>query len=70
MNATANPSQTFHQPHTAPYQNPSSSLPSSSSVPSVILHPVYAQNSSLPFVAMKVSSKTFEGLDQQHTPED
>ena len=36
FNATANPSQTLYQPHTAPNKGSSASVPSSPSVPTVI----------------------------------
>ena len=79
--ATACPCQTLDQPHTIPklqpifYQSgPTGGLPSSPSVPTVNqknFPPVdaQAQNCSVSLVAMNKSINTFEGLDQQNTPE-
>ena len=73
LNVTANPCQTIYQPHTAhnlPKDHPTI-LPSSfSTVNPMKLSSVNTQNYTLPFVALNISVKTFDGLDHQYTTED
>ena len=70
MNANANPSQAFYQPHTAPKIGPSASSTSSFFVPIVNpinVFPAKTQTYNLPFFGLNKSVKTFDGLDHQDT---
>ena len=70
LNATANPCQTLHQPHTVPNIGSSAILPLSfSTVNPRYLYFVNTQNCTVPFVAMNKSVKTFDGLGHQYTPD-
>ena len=73
LNASAKPSQTLHQQHTAHKIGFSARLSSSSSVPTVNpknFSPVNFQKYIVPFVAMNKSVKNFDGFDHQYTPEE
>ena len=66
LNATLIPFQTLYQPHTKLNIEPTASLPLSSSVPTVNPMnrlPANSENSTVHFVAMNRSVKTFDGLD-------
>ena len=70
---TANPSQTFYQPHTAPNVSASASVSPESLVliviptnPLLVITIIYT----VPFVAINKLVKKFDGLDHQYIPEE
>ena len=73
LNTTANLSQTFYQPHTAPNIGPTANLHSSTSVLNekpVNSSPIITQKCTVRFVAMNISVKTFDGVDDHKTTEE
>ena len=79
LNATGNRSQTFYHSGTTPnvrpfphFNGPTSNLPSSGSIPTVIAlndPSINTQKYLVPLVAKNKSKKTFDGLDCQYTLE-